>query len=66
LESAGRPPGSREKGTIAVGTDADATISNPNTIIDKATFGKGLMTTPAESQEAIARGRLGGKPTRCK
>jgi len=66
LESTGRPPGLREKGTIAVGADADVAIFNPNAIIDKATFGKGFMTTPAESQEAIARGKQGGKPTRCK
>ena len=32
----------RFKGRIQVGADADITIFNPTTIIDKATFEKGL------------------------
>ena len=32
----------RFKGRIQVGADADITICNPNTIIDKATFETGL------------------------
>ncbi len=32
----------RFKGRIQVGADADITIFNPNTVIDKATFEKGL------------------------
>ena len=35
-------PMMRFKGRIQVGADADITIFNPNTIIDKATFDKGL------------------------
>lgn len=35
-------PMMRFKGRIQVGADADITIFNPNTIIDKATFEKGL------------------------
>lgn len=35
-------PMKRFKGRIQVGADADITIFNPNTIIDKATFEKGL------------------------
>jgi len=35
-------PMMRFKGRIQVGTDADITVFNPNTIIDKATFDKGL------------------------
>lgn len=35
-------PSMRFKGRIQVGADADITIFNPNTIIDKATFEKGL------------------------
>lgn len=35
-------PMMRFKGKIQVGADADITIFNPNTIIDKATFEKGL------------------------
>jgi dihydroorotase len=35
-------PMMRYKGRIQIGADADITIFNPNTIIDKATFEKGL------------------------
>lgn len=35
-------PSMRFKGRMQVGADADITIFNPNTIIDKATFEKGL------------------------
>lgn len=35
-------PSMRFKGRIQVGADADITIFNPNTVIDKATFEKGL------------------------
>ncbi|MBY0477215.1 MAG: amidohydrolase family protein [Chitinophagaceae bacterium] len=35
-------PSMRFKGRIQVGADADITIFNPNTIMDKATFEKGL------------------------
>jgi dihydroorotase len=35
-------PTMRVKGRIQVGADADITIFNPNTIIDKATFEKGV------------------------
>ncbi len=35
-------PMMRFKGRIQVGADADITIFNPNTVIDKATFEKGL------------------------
>ena len=35
-------PSMRFKGRIQVGADADITIFNPKTIIDKATFEKGL------------------------
>ena len=38
----GIAPIMRFKGRIQVGADADITIFNPNTIIDKATFEKGL------------------------
>lgn len=38
----GISPMMRSKGRIQVGADADITIFNPNTIIDKATFEKGL------------------------
>ena len=36
MESTGRPPGLREKGTIAVGADADVTIFNLNALIAKS------------------------------
>ena len=32
----------RNKGRLQIGTDADITIFNPNTVTDKATFEKGL------------------------
>ena len=35
-------PMMRFKGRIQIGADADITIFNPNTVIDKATFEKGL------------------------
>jgi N-acyl-D-aspartate/D-glutamate deacylase len=35
-------PMMRFKGRIQVGMDADLTIFNPNTVIDKATFEEGL------------------------
>ena len=35
-------PMMRYKGRIQIGADADITIFNPNTVIDKATFEKGL------------------------
>lgn len=35
-------PMMRYKGRIQIGADADITIFNPNTVIDKATFDKGL------------------------
>jgi dihydroorotase len=38
----GISPMMRFKGRIQIGADADLTIFNPNTIIDKATFEKGL------------------------
>jgi N-acyl-D-aspartate/D-glutamate deacylase len=38
----GISPMMRFKGRIQIGADADITIFNPNTIIDKATFEKGL------------------------
>ncbi|MEP6952302.1 MAG: amidohydrolase family protein [Ginsengibacter sp.] len=38
----GISPMMRFKGRIQVGADADITIFNPNTVIDKATFEKGL------------------------
>lgn len=38
----GISPMMRYKGRIQIGADADITIFNPNTIIDKATFEKGL------------------------
>jgi len=38
----GIAPMMRYKGRMQVGADADITIFNPNTIIDKATFEKGL------------------------
>lgn len=38
----GIAPSMRFKGRVQVGADADITIFNPNTVIDKATFEKGL------------------------
>ena len=38
----GIAPSMRFKGRIQTGADADITIFNPNTVIDKSTFDKGL------------------------
>lgn len=38
----GIAPMMRYKGRIQIGADADITIFNPNTVIDKSTFEKGL------------------------
>ena len=47
MESTGHPPGLREKGTIAVGADADVTIFNPNALIAKSQ--EVFISTPVEA-----------------
>jgi len=44
------------KGKLAVGADADITIFNPDTIIDKATFGAGAITPPEGIDYVIVNG----------
>ncbi|MBP18449.1 MAG: hypothetical protein CMQ21_06125 [Gammaproteobacteria bacterium] len=47
----------RNKGRILVGVDADLTIFNPRTIIDKATY-----TQPAQHSEGIEYVIVNGTP----
>ena len=47
MESTGRPPGLWEKGTIAVGADADVTIFNLNALIAKSQ--EVFISTPVEA-----------------
>ncbi len=50
-------PAMRTKGRIGAGMDADITVFNPDTIIDKATFEK-----PAQYSEGIEYVLVGGTP----
>lgn len=48
--------GLRNKGKLSIGADADITIFNPDTIIDKATFGAGALTPPEGIEYVIVNG----------
>jgi len=50
--------GLRNKGRIHPGADADITIFNPATVIDRATFGEGFMTPPEGIEYVIVNGEL--------
>ena len=48
--------GFKNKGKLSIGADADITIFNPDTIIDKATFGSGALTPPEGIEYVIVNG----------
>lgn len=48
--------GLRNKGKLSIGADADITIFNPDTIIDKATFGAGALKPPEGIVYVIVNG----------
>ena len=48
--------GLKNKGKLSIGADADITIFNPDTIIDKATFGAGALTPPEGIEYVIVNG----------
>ena len=50
--------GLRNKGKLCIGADADITIFNPDTIIDKSTFGAGALTPPEGVEYVIVNGVL--------
>jgi len=50
--------GLRNKGRIHPGADADITIFNPATVIDRSTFGEGFMTPPEGIEYVIVNGEL--------
>lgn len=50
--------GLKNKGRMSVGADADVTIFNSDTVIDKATFGAGFMEPPEGIEYVIVNGIL--------
>jgi len=50
--------GLRNKGRMSIGADADITIFNADTVIDKSTFGAGFMEPPEGIEYVIVNGIL--------
>ena len=50
--------GLKNKGRITIGADADITIFNADTVIDRATFGSGFNTSPDSIEYVIVNGIL--------
>ena len=58
LNTTGRGIGLKNKGMLSIGADADITIFNADTVIDKSTFGAGFMEPPEGIEYVLVNGIL--------